>query len=66
MEIYLITGLILLLLSIITPIVSLILYKKYVDDSDYIFTIVVINILTIGLLLILGFNCIIKSQLLFS
>ena len=66
MEIYLITGLILLLLSIITPIVSLILYKNYINDDNYIFTIVIINILTVVILLILGFNCIIKSHLIFQ
>lgn len=59
MEMYLIISAILLLLSIITPIVSLIIYKNYIDDVDYISVIII-------LLLIIGFNCIIKSQLLFS
>lgn len=66
MEMYLIIGVILLLLSIITPIISLVVYKNYIDNDDYLFTIVMITIMTIILLLILGFNCIIKSQLLFS
>jgi len=66
MEIYLTIGIILLLLSIITPVISLILYKNYIRNEDYIPVFIIINILTIILLLIFGFNCIIKSQLLFS
>lgn len=66
MEIYLIIGVILLLLSIITPIASLIIYVRYINDADYIFTIVIINIIIIALLWIIGFNCIIRSHLIFS
>jgi len=66
MEIYLIIGGILLLLSVIIPIISLILYIRYINDSDYIFTIVLINIMIIIILWIIGFNCIIRSHLIFS
>lgn len=62
---YLIIGILLVLLAISLPIIAFILYRKYNFSQSEIEILIIINLLMITLFLVFGFNCIIRSTLLF-
>ncbi len=63
---YLVIGILLILLVISVPIIAIILFKKYNFRGEAEATLfVVLSIFLMGLFLIFGINCIIRSTLLF-
>jgi ABC-type bacteriocin/lantibiotic exporter with double-glycine peptidase domain len=65
METYLFAGSLLIFLAILTPIVSIIIYRKIIKNNYYETVTMLTTVLIIAILLIIGFNCLIKSELIF-
>jgi ABC-type bacteriocin/lantibiotic exporter with double-glycine peptidase domain len=65
MEIYVFVGSLLIFLAILTPILSIVIHKKIIKNNYYETVTILTTVLIIAILLIIGFNCLIKSELIF-